>query len=277
MFQLVKRLPPMKIDEIVSLYKQTGDEQYFKLFLHHYENAINAIAKSWCRKLFMQNSRFDEIKMAMASTYFDCLNKFDENMGVPFLAYAKPFIKASVLEYAAKYSGKISCGGANTFKSMRKVVAILYRLEQAETSKNKIVKTICKETKLSQDRVIYLLQLSKEYSRILSTDEQYLNSKADRYTLIELEDKNSNTENIFFRQMLLDEINEIIDTKLSEKEKMILLDSLGICPFCYKGTNQKTYGEIAEDYDIFSESSIEKTRKLAIKIIRDELQERGIM
>lgn len=278
-FQLDYEIPEMSIDEIVLKYKQTGDTMYFGYFLHCYEDKLNQISMFWCRKLYMPQERFGEIKQVIADTYSKCLDKFDPLLAVPFFAYAQPSIKATIFEYAAKSAGALSCGSTDTFKAVRKAQAIKSRLVQNQISENDIVNTIAEEMKITTEHVLSFLNLGADYKGIKSTDTIFhedTNGNVSAYESF-LHDTDADTEQLALRQMLMDEVNDIIETKLSEKQKMILLDSLGICPHCYKGTKTKTYGDIAEDYDLFSESAIEKSRKEAIRIIRTELVKRGWM
>ena len=84
--------------------------------------------------------------------------------------------------------------------------------------------------------------------------------------------KELDPEQIFLRRQRWEAILSAFE-RLSHKEQTILCDALGIaCPYCGKIKAKKPYAEIAEEWELYSESAVEKIVKRALKKIRDGLR-----
>lgn len=71
-------------------------------------------------------------------------------------------------------------------------------------------------------------------------------------------------------------MDEVIDAiqALPYKQQQILYLSSGIsCIACGRICNRKTYAELANSFELYSESAVEKQRKQAIRKVRERVLE----
>ena len=117
-------------DELAKRYAETCDEKYYAWILHYHENRMT----ERCLLAMRQNRLSDgleDLKNAYATGLYEALKKFDPNVGVPFMAFKKWFVKNSLNETLYVLVPGFSLPSVYEYRHMKTVMAV-WRGDQAQ-------------------------------------------------------------------------------------------------------------------------------------------------
>ena len=67
MYQIKPKPPKMELNDCIVRYKETGNEFFFRCFLHYYEYRLNKRTESYCLQ-YGQLNHFLDIKQTIIAT-----------------------------------------------------------------------------------------------------------------------------------------------------------------------------------------------------------------
>ena len=201
--------------------------------------------------------------------YDECIRKYKDTGDIKYIDQA-------LHEYVATYCG--SFGITPGHYKMLRAAMYEYFADNEKSSEEKI-SILAKKLNTSESTI---RELIAEAAAFRFSD--FINSFDDDTDEDEIKPgvdppENSNRPDIVVPNTLyMDEIIDCIETVLSYKQQQILFSSLGIaCIYCGRTFKRQTYAEIANDFEMSSESAAEKARKKAIEMLRAEMKSRGLI
>ena len=254
------------------MYRETGDPQYFSDFLHHYEMAINRQAASIC----LDNDRpeqMEDLKQVIAEPLWKCAKTYDPAAGVYFFKYCRPYLAEAIRDYLRLCAGSFSVKSPWHFRMLQRVNGIYYAAVRSGKSDFAALRHTANELNTTPAKVNALLIEGTAFRHPDSIEQtaaddrgQYLLDKRCFSGCKELD-----PEQIYLRCERYASILAAFE-QLSSRDQSILCDALGIaCPYCGRTKPQRSYIEIAEEWELSSASAVEKLVKRTVKKLRDGL------
>lgn len=257
------------IDQYIKLYQETGDADHFAAFLHHYEPAINHMATSVCRDNDC-TAHFEDIKQVIAETLWRCAETFDPAAGVYFPTYCKPYLAETIRNYLRMSAGSFAIKSQWHFRMLQRANAIYYAALNAGKSDFAALWHTAHELNITPEKAHQLLIEGTAFRHPDSIEQ------TARYDPeLQMIDRRSFTgckaldpQQIYARRERWESVLTAFE-QLTHKEQTILCDALGIaCPYCGRTQPRKSYAEIAEQWELSSESAVEKIVKRAVGKVR---------
>ena len=260
------------IDQAILLYREKGDPQYFSDFLHHYEMAINRQAASIC----LDNDcpeQMEDLKQVIAETLWKCAKTYDPAAGVYFTKYCRPYLSAALRDYLRLCAGSFSVKSPWHFRMLQRVNGIYYAAIRSGKSDFAALRHTA-DTLHTTPAKINALLIEGTAFRHPDSIEQTMSDAPDLYTVDKRcfsGCKELDPEQIYLRRERYASILSAFE-QLSSRDQSILCDALGIaCPYCGRTKPQRSYIEIAEEWELSSASAVEKLVKRTVKKLRDGL------
>jgi len=223
MYQITPKPPEMSLNDCIVEYKQTGDEQFLRYFLHFYESRLNSRTESFCLQQGYLN-HFQDVKQAMIEAVLEKIDDYDPNRGAAFLTYVHRHIEAAAHEYVRQNCGATS-PSEYSYDNIRKVMAIFNNMpESSETEK---ILAVMKITGLSKEQVYQYLQHSESFRNPINIDSGTKNDDGFLPLAEKIGDVNGNPETIVLKRMLYEALIAVVDA-LPYKEYHLLLDYCGL-------------------------------------------------
>ena len=275
MYQLKPEPPKMPLNKYIRLYKETGDNLYFQFFLHTYEPQLNRRTQRIIERYCLAD-RYADVKQTIILALLSKLPEYDLSYGVDFLKYADIHIRSFINEYIRIYGSCYSVQKENHYKALKKVSAIYY--DNPDKTLDERVQLIKKQTSYSERTIHALITESTDFRYYESFDPHYDEADDDDITPQKyVSDHSADPGVVVPFALYMDEVIDSVE-KLTYKQQKILYASSGIqCIYCGRIGKRKTYAELANDFELYSESAIEKLRKKAIEDILRDLSAKGII
>ena len=254
--------PPDDPQELIAMYKQSGDRKYFRWYLHFSEQYITAIAAKFAKRHGL-SSCFRDLKMIAAETIWERLDHFSFSAGVPFSKYIRRYILNAMEEFDSEVSGGFSVGSRERYVNLR-IAAAIYNNTDSESFDTR-VDAVALGLKISHD-------LAEQYIRWALTNKNmrsiYSNDDSDGDSYIPdiegcvvpgdvLDVHTPPTESAIIARHDAEMLFRAVD-KLDYRDRMMLLGWNGICPDCHKVTKKKTFEELSDDFQLSSENAARK-------------------
>lgn len=275
MYLLYPAPPKMEFDEYIERYRDTGDGRYFLYFLHAYEPALNRRALRYCSNYWVM-PLFPDVKQTIVTALFEYATSYDHGVGVPFLAYTQLMVRDAVREFVRRNGGVHSVANASHFRRLAKVNALYYAgLDLGLTSRQCIV-AIANKLNTTTGKVCSLIEEGLTFRdfkslAIRSTDAADEENK-EQYERYDRGDKTADPGEVVPDVLFMDEVMDAIDT-LPYKQQQILFRFCGIrCMACGRVGNRETYAALANEFELYSESAVERARNDAIQKVRKFIQ-----
>ncbi len=278
-FQLEEEVPTMKLHEYLSEYKKSKDIEYFRWFLHSFEEKLNAIIKKYVYRYSAMNSFFD-LKSIYVTTLFYALGDWEKEDTSDFLFANKFVLRDALLKHISRAGGAFAIHSESHFKALRKVSYLYSNTVDLHGYSNtvdlhgkELLECISKATKLPLATVTKLLVESNLFAYYDDIDPR----NDDGISMSIITNINDNVDFIAERSMLLDTLAEEID-KLPFREQEIFLQSIGIsCHWCLRTCRRQTYMELANRFQLSGESAAEKLNKKARLALLANLAENNVL
>jgi DNA-directed RNA polymerase specialized sigma subunit len=274
MYQLKPAPPNITEDECIRLYKQNGDFLYFRFFLHKYERRLN----DYTRKIgahYGQSHRFEDTKQTVVLTLMEVAEKFEPERNVPFLAFAKMYVKAAIIEYFRINGSFYSVENANHYRLLRKVTKI-YNDSLGETTAARIAEAV-EKSGVKEKNVIKLLTEGMNFNGYQSLSKPtYDKGRRSYYDPdVAAPDEYSNPETVVPMLLRYDVMVDAV-TNLDYKENDVLHKVLGIaCMECGRVCAKMKKQDIANLYEYYSTDAVDNVMKTALASIIRELSLAG--
>jgi len=272
MYQLAPKPPKMELDEYIEKYKATDNFLYFRFFLHYYENRLNGEVERICR-IYGQKHNFEDIKQTIVITLIKLIPKYNPELGVPFLSFAKVYVTAAIRRYIRKYGSCYSVKNDNHFRELRKANGIYYK-DPEKSAKERLAETVSQMGKSEKD--VRDLLIEGEHFRYY--DSIYVDLEDDLgepYFEEWVIDEYSQPETIVPNLMLSDDMLEAVE-KLMHRPRAILLRRLGIlCLYCGRTGERISKEEIANHFELYSDSAVDRTLNKATAELAKVLTTKG--
>jgi DNA-directed RNA polymerase specialized sigma subunit len=272
MYSLSPAPPKYPLNEYIKQYKLTNDENYLNYFLHCYEPTLNKTAWAFCVK-YHQEHRFQDVKQTIVEALFEKLPEYDPSQGVTFLQFSKYYVQDALHEYVRINGSIYSIETQNRFKALRKANAIYYLCLDKGMDEHAAISACANQMALSENTVKTLIAEGIAFRYYNSTDSSVIIEEGEeifeeRYFI---GDRSIDPATVVPQALFMDEIINIIE-KLPYRQCRILYESCGIkCIYCGRIGKRKNYAGLANEFELYSESAVEKQRKAAIRQIIEEL------
>ena len=245
--------------ELIKRYQETGEQKYFRWYLHFSERYITALAEKFSKAHNIKGCLTD-LKMVAAETMWERLAHYSFSARITFRQYTRRYILNAMENYAAQVSGDFSVGNRERYVNLRKAAAIYNSLENRPVNKRvkAVVEGLGVSDKLAEKQILWAFANKNTNSIYLPKD------PLGRYTELitgntyplddTAEDRIKSTadavEAKLDRKMLFSALD-----KLDERDRMMILGQNGICPICGKIAPKKTFDELADEYQLSSKAA----------------------
>lgn len=261
------------LDEFIKMYVWTGETKYFDAFLHHYEPALNRRAMGYCRHYRVEHLYLD-VKQTIVMTLFEYAKRYDPTEGVPFLQYTRLMVREAVHDLIRQIGGVHSIANASHYRRLRKVNFLHYANLDMGLSASASIRMIAEQLQITEKKVSALIAEGECFRDFENFGERTGDSSdedaPEKYERYDRGDKSADPGEVVPNALFMDEIVETIEA-LPVKQREILYRSCGIrCMACGRVGNRESYADLANEFELYSESAAEKIRKAAIR----ELYER---
>lgn len=261
----------LPLEEYIQLYQNTKNEQYFHAFLHCYEPSLNRRAMRYCRNYWVEHL-FLDVKQTIVTTLFEYADKYDANMGVPFLAYTSLMVREAVHDMIRLNGGVHSIANASHYRKLRKVNYLHYINRDKGMTDYQSAEIIAEELNMTVNKVCAMISKGRCFRDFESLAERERDlSDEDAPDVYDKHDKGDRTADpgiVVPNALFMDEVIDAIQVLPYKQQQMLYLSSGISCIACGRICNRRTYAELANGFELYSESAVEKQRKQAIRKLR---------
>jgi DNA-directed RNA polymerase specialized sigma subunit len=272
MYQIKPKPPDMHLNDYIVRYKQSGDEQYLRHFLHCYEPRLNTRAENFCLQQGYLH-HFQDIKQAMLEAVLEKISDYNPDTGASLLTYAHRHIEAAAHEYVRQNCGTVSPSEYD-YDNLRTIMAIFNSMPEAtETEK---IQAAIEKTGLSEKQVYQHLQNSETFRNPMDIDSGSRNEDDGFLPLAEkIGDVSGNPETILLKRLLYEALIVEVDA-LPYKEYHLLLDYCGLKRYedWFIDLNKPLAWEIlAARLHVGTQEAVNENFRNAAAIVRKKLEE----
>ena len=269
-FPAPERKPP---DEYIAIYARTKETEYFEAFLHYYEPSLNRRAQRYCSNYWVEHL-FADVKQTIVMTLYEYAHQYDISQSVSFLAYTKLMVQEAVHDLIRQNGGVHSIAAASHYRRLRKVNFLHYANLDLGLSQNASIRMISEQLSITEKKVISLIAEGKCFRDFVSFAELAEDTAdedvPDIYERYDRGDKTADPGEVVPNALFMDEVVDAVE-ELPFRQREILYRSCGIrCMACGRTGNRETYADIANMFQLYSESAVEKLRKAAIKTLYEK-------
>jgi RNA polymerase sigma factor (sigma-70 family) len=272
MFRIVN--PPPKLDswqDYIIRYKQ-GDEDFFAVFLHYYEPALNKTVKRFGSRYGLID-HFADLKMAYVATMLTLLQNYDPDCGIDFLLSVRRKLRDALHAYTITNLKGFSETSPERYRQLRKA-AYLYK----NSAPGEEVRAICDALAVKPKTAQKLIREIEALDTFRWNGGTWETESGTMETLPGIDilgyTRPQSPEQVFLhneRQRIITAAFEELD----EKKQGVIGLSLGFCHNCFGPIEPKTNDEIADIYQFTSENGVHRCYKGALKKLKAILADRN--
>ena len=249
--------------ELIAMFRQTGDHKYFRWYLHFSEDYITALAERFLKTHDLTIICLTDLKMIAAETMWERLEHYSFSAGITFRNYARRYILNAMEDYAAEVSGEFSVRNRERYVNLRKAAAIYNSLEDRPVKER--IKAVAEglgvSEKLAEKCILWAMANKNTRSIYLPEDPDGLYTElviGNTYPLDDsVEDRIKSTADAVAAKLDSEMLFSALD-ELIERDRLMILGRSGICPTCRKITKKKTFDELAYDCQFSSVNAAQK-------------------
>ena len=272
MFQLEPAPPKMELNDYILLYKSANNFEHIRFFLHRYENKPNYDVAKDCKD-YGQKANFDDIKLITVTTLLEILPRYRPGTGVMFIKFAKPYVNAEIQKFIRKYGSFYSVVNDNHYRELKRATAIFY--DRHDLSVNERIAEIVRQTGKSKQTVSDLLAEGESFKFYQSIYTDCKDDFGDEYFEDRIADEYSNPQNLVPSFLLYDDMITAIENQM-HRSQAILLRRLGIsCLYCGQTGSPTAKEEIANHFELYSDSAVDRALNKAITATAKYLTAQG--
>ena len=273
MYRMEAKLPKMPLNDYIVRYKQTGDEQYLRYFLHCYERTLNYRTRMYCEDYGLL-SHFEDIKQIIVITMLEQLEKYDPDADASLITFTELHVTEAVHNYIRQHC-RVLVSSKYDYDNLRKVMAI--NNENLDLSEAERVDKIAEETGLNENKIRMHLHRGALFLNSVSFDEEPEDADEDYIPLIErVADIRSDPEYIILKKMFYEAIVAAVDG-LSFKDKHMILSYCGLERFkeWFNEVDPLPKELLAAHLHVGKIQVVDDNFKRAVKTLRVELEKQG--
>lgn len=234
LYRLSPPPPSLPFNDYIRRYRQSGDEQYFLWFLHHYETRLNRKAYALALNYAMPE-RWPDLKQVIIQGLLEAAAIYDPNAETDFLAMAESDVKAAVHRYVRTMRTGFSVSSATTDALARKAMR-LFHAGGSRTDDHSIaaIAAAIRRTPQFTRRLIQDAFLNMQMIPPLRTDENGNEEDFSQYA----PDGNADPAILYPRLQRRQALHHAFE-QLSLREQEIVAAHLGFCPDCWSDRDEK--------------------------------------
>ena len=270
-YQLSPPPPKMTLQAYILKYLESGDETYFRWFLHAVEPMLNQTASAMVQHYAMYGF-FPDLKQACVEGILKALQVYDLDKGTPFWWYARQYhILEAIHGFIRLARPGFTVQSKDEYDTLRKVMWLYQDLKNEDADP---IKRIAKEMGISEKRVEEYLQAGMRNMSLIPLEMQQNQDEDDEISYIPAPDYSTDPARLALR-MERQEVLFAAFEKLNYREQDIVASHLGFCPKCLSTRNadgsnrqQEYFEDLAIPYGLTPKAAsqvydraIEKLRK----------------
>jgi len=202
------------LDEFIRMYVWTGETEYFKAFLHHYEPALNRRAMGYCRNYRVEHL-FQDVKQTIVTTLFEYAKRYDPTESVSFLQYTKLMVREAVHDLIRQIGGVHSIANASHYRRLRKVNFLHYANLDLGLSVSASVRLIAEQLEITEKKVSALIaegECFRDFESIAErTGDTSDEDAPEKYERYDRGDRSADPGEVVPNALFMDEIVEAIE------------------------------------------------------------------
>ena len=255
---------------------------YLSWFLHYYEHTLNKKAEKYADP-YKQDGLFGDIKQAIVLGMYKALKNYDISQYVPFIFYKEPYVKREIMECFRQTQMGFTAQSIYEHTKLRKAMAIWEEHKRDYSAET--IQFIAAEIKESPEETKHILLGGLRNERRDSLYVQYSDCDGEESTEEAFSDPSSETEKMYFRALLYNNLWEAYDS-LEYRERIMLSQHFAFCPECHgdyylesdengilrkKKRKPMMYTDIAADHGLSSANTVKRICEKALKMIHKKL------
>ena len=287
MYQMNPAPEKRDLQEYISDYCRSHDDNFLAAFLHCYEDTLNQNVLNYMRRYFMME-HFADMKQAYVMGLLKALNHYDITLGSKFTVFKERYAEREILNYVRSTRTGFTAQSLAEYAKLRRAMAIWDRYDRNYSDKT--LSAVADELgeSLANTQEILLGGVLNEHRAEMYR--QYLDSDGV-YGLEEtLADSTSNPYILYEKSELYDRLWEAFDN-LEYEERKMLSQRYGFCLDCHSvyfldtgdldenGEPKKKliplmmYTDIATDHEYSSANTFQRKCRKALDKLRWEIEE----
>lgn len=270
-YQLSPTPPKMTLQAYILKYLESGNEMYFRWFLHAVEPTLNQTASAMVQHYAMYGF-FPDLKQACVEGIWKALQTYDPDKGTPFWWYARQYhIPDAIHDFIRLARPGFTVQSKDEYDTLRKVMWMYQDLRNEDADP---IKRISEETGISEKRVEEYLRAGMRNMSLVPMEMQQHQDEDEKLNYLPAPDYSTDPARLALRMERQDVLFAAYES-LSYREQDIVASHLGFCPKCLNTKNadgsyrqQEYFEDLAIPYGLTPKAAsqiydraIEKLRK----------------
>ena len=273
-YQLSPPPPKMTLQAYILKYLESGDETYFRWFLHVVEPMLNQTASAMVQHYAMYGF-FPDLKQACVEGILKALQAYAPDKGTPFWWYARQYhIPEAIHEFIRLARPGFTVQSKDEYDTLRKVMWMYQDFKNEDADP---VKKIAEETGISEKRVEEYLRAGMRNMSLVPMEMRQHGDEEEETSFIPAPDYSTDPAQLVMRMARQEALFRAFES-LSYREQDIVASHLGFCPKCLSTKNAdgsyrqyEYFEDLAIPYGLTPKAA-SKVYDRAIQKLREALQ-----
>lgn len=273
-YQLSPPPPKMTLQAYILKYLESGDETYFRWFLHAVEPMLNQTASAMVQHYAMYGF-FPDLKQACVEGIWKALQAYVPDKGTPFWWYTRQYhIPEAIHDFIRLARPGFTVQSKDEYDTLRKVMWMHQNLKNEDANP---IKKIAEETGISEKRVEAYLQAGMRNMSLVPMEMQQHGDEEEEPSYIPAPDYSTDPARLAMRMGRQQALFGAFES-LSYREQDIVASHLGFCPKCLSTKNadgsfrqHEYFEDLAIPYGLTPKAA-SKVYDRAIQKLREALQ-----
>ena len=227
-YQLFPPPPKMTLQAYILKYQESGDEIYFRWFLHAVEPMLNQTASAMVQHYAMYGF-FSDLKQACVEGIWKALQAYDPDKGTPFWWYARQyFIPEAIHDFIRLARPGFTVHSKDEYDTLRKVMWMYQDLKDADAEP---IKKIAEKTGISEKRVEEYLRAGIRNMSLVPLEMQQNQDEDEETSHMSAPDYSTDPARLALRIERQEALFAAFE-KLNYREQDIVASHLGFCLKC---------------------------------------------
>ncbi len=262
------------LNEYFICEKQDGKGLYFSCFLCRYEKTLNGKVKRFLRQYSLPDNCIDDLKQIFAEVLWNRLAEYTSESNFPFLQFVKYDVLHAWHSFVRTNCGAVTVHNEKLYEAVRKAARVYYSM--SDMSDGERIVTVKEQLNISESKVREYIQYAELFRFYVSLDLSDDNSESEPIEN-KIVERSPSAEEEFLRFRRRQIISEAA-AKLSYKELRILMETVGVCPFCFgyiPKPDRKTCEELALILGYSGGDVVERQKKRILEKLKETLRAEG--
>ena len=273
-YQLSPPPPKMTLQAYILKYLESGDETYFRWFLHTVEPMLNQMSSAMVQHYAMYGF-FPDLKQACVEGIWKALQSYTPDKGTPFWWYARQYhIPEAIHDFIRLARPGFTVQSKDEYDTLRKVMWMYQDLKNEDADP---IKRIAEETGISEKRVEEYLQAGMRNMSLFPMEIRQNGDDEEEPSFIPAPDYSTDPARLAMRMARQEALFGAFES-LSYREQDIVASHLGFCPKCLSTKNadgsyrqQEYFEDLAIPYGLTPKAASQVYDR-AIQKLRKALQ-----